>query len=353
VCPAAQVFFAIPGNPLPFRDPARCLDPETAGAAGNFKRIGWICMRYQWLRSSLMALSPFLVAVSAFAQTGSLAVTPTGGPTQAPGAFQGSVPSGPPSSGPLSLSLDEAVKRGLRYNLGAINSQQSLRQAQGESIVALSPLLPNLSSSLREIDQQIDLAAFGFKFKTPPGSGFSIPTIVGPFNYFDLRGNLTQKLADVQALRTYQSSREARRAADFSVQDSREFVVYIVTAGYLQVIAESARVDSAKVQVESAQAIYQQALDRFTSGLSARIDMTRSQVELHTQQQLLTSSWWAFCIFTIRRFDTRSKTGVLIRARDKLILTSTLPYIDPSPPANTSLPSAENLPANDKLAGES
>ncbi len=217
-----------------------------------------------------MALSPFLVAVSAFAQTGSLAVTPTGGPTQAPGAFQGSVPSGAPSSGPLSLSLDEAVKRGLRYNLGAINSQQSLRQAQGESIVALSPLLPNLSANLLEVDQQIDLAAFGFKFKTPPGSGFSIPTIVGPFNYFDLRGNLTQKLADVQALRTYQSSREARRAADFSVQDSREFIVYVVTAGYLQVIAESARVDSAKVQVESAQAIYQQALDRFTSGLSAR-----------------------------------------------------------------------------------
>ncbi len=185
-----------------------------------------------------MALSPFLVAVSAFAQTGSLAVTPTGGPTQAPDAFQGSVPSGAPSSGPLSLSLDEAVKRGLRYNLGAINSQQSLREAQGESIVALSPLLPNLSANLLEVDQQIDLAAFGFKFKTPPGSGFSIPTIVGPFNYFDLRGNLTQKLADVQALRTYQSSREARRAADFSVQDSREFIVYVVTAGYLQVIAE-------------------------------------------------------------------------------------------------------------------
>src|SRR5882672_9571548 len=214
--PAAQVFFAIPESPLPFRDPACCLDPETAGAAGKFRRMGWIRMRDQWLRSSLMTLSLFLVAVSAFAQTGSLAVTSPGGSTQAQGAFQGSVSSGAPTSGPLSLSLDEAVKRGLRYNLGAINSQQSLRQAQGESIVALSPLLPNLSANLLEVDQQIDLAAFGFKFKLPPSAGFSIPTIVGPFNYFDLRGNLTQKLADVQALRSYQSSREARRAADFS-----------------------------------------------------------------------------------------------------------------------------------------
>ena len=54
-------------------------------------------------------------------------------------------------------------------------------------------------------------------------------------------------------------------------------------------LAESARVDSAKVQVASAQAIFQQASDRFTSGLSAKIDMTRSQVELQTQQQRLTA----------------------------------------------------------------
>ena len=297
-------------------------------------------MRYQWLRSSLMALSPFLVAVSAFAQTGSLAVTPTGGPTQAPGAFQGSVPSGAPSSGPLSLSLDEAVKRGLRYNLGAINSQQSLRQAQGESIVALSPLLPNLSANLLEVDQQIDLAAFGFKFKTPPGSGFSIPTIVGPFNYFDLRGNLTQKLADVQALRTYQSSREARRAADFSVQDSREFIVYVVTAGYLQVIAESARVDSAKVQVESAQAIYQQALDRFTSGLSARIDMTRSQVELQTQQQRLTSEQAAYAK---QKIALARLIG--LSPGQEIILADALPY---APLENLTLEQAIDLASHNR-----
>ena len=54
-------------------------------------------------------------------------------------------------------------------------------------------------------------------------------------------------------------------------------------------LAESARVDSAKVQVDSAQAIFQQASDRFTAGLSAKIDMTRSQVELQTQQQRLTA----------------------------------------------------------------
>jgi outer membrane protein TolC len=275
-----------------------------------------------------------------YAQTTSLAVTPPSGLAPAQGAFQGSVPSAAAANEPLPLSLDEALKRGLRYNLGAINSLQGSRQAQGESIAALSPLLPNLSGFLLEIDQQIDLAAFGFKFKVPPGTGFSIPTIVGPFNYFDLRGGLTQKLADIQALRTYQSSREARRAANLTEQDAREIVVYVVTAGYLQVIAELARVDSAKVQVASAQAIYQQALDRFTSGVSARIDMTRSQVELQTQQQRLTSEEAAYA-------KQKIALGRLIGLSpgQEFILTDALPY---APLENLTLEQAIDLASHNR-----
>jgi outer membrane protein TolC len=137
--------------------------------------------------------------------------------------------------------------------------------------------------------QQIDLASYGFKFKFPPSLGIHFPSIVGPFNFIDLRAYLTQKVADLQSIRTYQSSRESQRAAELSAVDAREIVVYVVTSAYLQTLAESARVDSAKVQVDSAQAIYQQASDRFSAGLSAKIDMTRSQVELETQQQRLTA----------------------------------------------------------------
>jgi outer membrane protein TolC len=205
------------------------------------------------------------------------------------GPFQGSASSGPATDQPLSLSLDEALKMGLHYNLGGITAEQSSQRAVGENIVVRSALYPDFSGGLRENVQQIDLSSFGFKFKFPPSLGINIPNIVGPFNFFDLRAYVTQRVADVQAIRSYQSSREAQRAAELSAADAREIVVYVVTASYLQVLAESARVDSAKVQVDSAQAIFQQASDRFTAGLSAKIDMTRSQVELQTQQQRLTA----------------------------------------------------------------
>jgi outer membrane protein TolC len=231
-------------------------------------------MRISRIRFFFLMVGILAPAVTCLAQTG---------------AFQGSASSGPASDQALSLSLDEALKMGLRYNLGGITSEQSSQRAKGENIVVRSMLYPNFSGGLRENVQQIDLSSFGFKFKFPPSLGINIPNIVGPFNFFDLRAYMTQRVADLQAIRSYQSSREAQRAAELSAVDSREIVVYVVTAAYLQVLAESARVDSAKVQVDSAQTIFQQASDRFTAGLSAKIDMTRSQVELETQQQRLTA----------------------------------------------------------------
>ena len=231
-------------------------------------------MRTSWFRFFLMFVGVLTSTVTGLAQTG---------------PYQGSASAGPPSEQPLSLSLDEALKMGLRYNLGGITAEQSSQRAKGENIVVRSALYPDISGGVRENVQQIDLSSFGFKFKFPPTLGVNIPNIVGPFNFFDLRGYLTQRVADLNAIRSYQSSREAQRAAELSATDAREIVVYVVTAAYLQVLAESARVDSAKVQVDSAQTIFQQASDRFTAGLSAKIDMTRSQVELETQQQRLTA----------------------------------------------------------------
>ena len=235
-------------------------------------------MRISWLRFSSVVLGILAMAAGAAAQI-SFPTSP----------YQGSASAGPPSAESRSLTLDEALKMGLRYNLGGITAADSSERAAGASVVARSVLFPNFSSGFRENAQQIDLQSFGFNFKFPASTGISFPAVVGPFNYFDLRAYLSQRVADVNAIRSYQSARESQRAAEFSSADSREIVVYVVTQAYLQVLAESARVDSQKVQVDSAQTIFQQASDRFTAGLSAKIDMTRSQVELQTEQQRLTS----------------------------------------------------------------
>ena len=175
------------------------------------------------------------------------------------------------------LSLREAVERGLNYNLGAVGLNHAARQAQGQSQAARSALLPNSSGYLTEVVQQTDLAAEGFNFKSVPG--FTLPTIVGPFNYFDLRGSLSQSVVDLTAWNNYRSSHEVFRAAQFAARDARDLVVLAVCGAYLQVISTRERVKSAHAQLETANALYQQALDKRNVGVAAKVDVDRSEVE--------------------------------------------------------------------------
>jgi len=206
---------------------------------------------------------------------------------QVQGPYAGSVSgAAKPFSG--KLSLREAVARGLEYNLGTEGLTQAMRQARGLARVARSSLMPNVNGYLREAVQQTNLAALGlrFNFHFP---GISIPTIVGPFNYYDLRATLTQTVADLTALNNYRSAQELVKANEAALRDARDLVVLAAGGAYLQVQAAEARVRSAQAQIDTAQALFKQTEERRAVGLNPQIDVNRSQVQLQTQQQRLMS----------------------------------------------------------------
>jgi outer membrane protein TolC len=206
-------------------------------------------------------------------------LTPTGR-----GDIRGSVPSAQTAGPPISLTLEDAVQRGLKTNLASIANQQSVRSAEGAHAIERSGLLPYVSTNLLMTDQQTNLAALGF-------TGFpGIPQIVGPYHYFDLRGGASQSLFDLTRLRNYRSSRESLNAARFNAEDIHDLIALAVTDGYLRVLSASARVKSGQARVAAAQATYRQAVDRNQAGVAPRIDVTRSQVELQMEQQRLTSA---------------------------------------------------------------
>ncbi|HEY3131338.1 MAG TPA: TolC family protein [Acidobacteriota bacterium] len=184
------------------------------------------------------------------------------------------------------LTLREAVRRGIEFNLGAVGLVQAVHQARGQSRVARSALLPNLNGNLTETVEQINLRATGLRFSSP---GFSPPTIVGPFSVFDLRVRLSQAVLDLTAWNNYRSAAEALHASELSAQDARDLVVLAVGGAYLQVIAAKAKVDATRAQLETANALYQQTSQKRTVGLVAQVDVNRSQVQTLTQQQRLVS----------------------------------------------------------------
>jgi outer membrane protein TolC len=197
--------------------------------------------------------------------------------------FQGSVPSGAATGERLSISLADAIARGVKSNLGALLANQDVRSAQGARWVALSQMLPNVTTKTSEASQQINLAAFGFA--AFPGVG----QIVGPFSIFDTRGYLSQSLLNFRSLYNSRSATADQKAAAFSSQDARDVVALVVTSLYLETGAGASRIEAARAQVDAAQAVYNQAADFLKNGVVPAIEVLRAQVELQTQQQRLIS----------------------------------------------------------------
>lgn len=240
----------------------------------------------RWWIISLLVVAIFspLAAIPTHAQaTGSY---PTGpGQSSAPGqpqsAFSGSVPE-KLVSGVLPLSLKDAIDRGLRQNLGLLLSSADIVSARGERWIQLSKLLPNLTTSTYVDASQVNLTEFGFAIHIP---GVNIPSVVGPFSYFDARAYLTQTLFDWKAINKTRSARESLKSTQYTYKDARDLVVLAVGFTYLQAIADEARIETADAQVKTAQALYDQAADRIKAGTSPAIDALRAHVELQTRQQ--------------------------------------------------------------------
>lgn len=116
--------------------------------------------------------------------------------------FRGSVVQGKATGTTLDLSLDEAIRRGLRNNLGQILRTTAVGSARGQKLEQLQNLLPTINGAASITVEQVNLAAFGLKF---PG----LNPIIGPFQVVDFRAYLTQNVLNVQSIQNYIASKHS------------------------------------------------------------------------------------------------------------------------------------------------
>lgn len=207
---------------------------------------------------------------------------------QVQGRYQGSVPDPHAVGATLTLTLEDAIRRGLEFNLGAVSADTSLRQVRAQRLAALSPMLPNVNASLSMSEEKGNLEALGLSSSTL-SLPFAFPKTVGPYHYYDARGSLSEDAFDLTALHNYRSAKELQHASELSAQDAHELVVLAVSGEYLNVLASEALVESQTAQVQFAQSSYDQAAAQHAAGTKALIDAQRSQVQLQTEQQRLLS----------------------------------------------------------------
>ena len=177
------------------------------------------------------------------------------------------------------LSISDAINRALKYNLGSILSEQDIVSRERRGFERCLNCFPEVNAGVTETVQQINLAAFGFT--SFPG----VPQVIGPFSVFDARARYSQKPMDFRFLHELRSASERVTASNYAQQDVRELVVLITTDLYLEAVAGASRVDAARAQLKTAQAVNDRAMDLKDSGVIPGIDLLRAQVQLQQQQQ--------------------------------------------------------------------
>jgi outer membrane protein TolC len=241
------------------------------------------CSLLPGVAASLLALSAGVLSAQQSSQpslqqvVGQTLSQPTGPTAQ---SYQGSITVGEETAQPIDLSLDAAIQRGLKNNLGIILSGTQTASARGQRLSQLQSLLPEVDASFKDTVSQVDLPAEGLRI---PG----FPTIIGPFGYQDLRGTLNWSLINVASLRNYLAAQRNFTSAQLSADDARDMVVLTVGNAYLLVLADESQVSSVDAQVNTSKVSLDQAVANHDAGTAPMLDQLRARVDYQTLQQQL------------------------------------------------------------------
>jgi outer membrane protein TolC len=213
---------------------------------------------------------------------------PSARATQNLNPYLGSTPHGQATKDTLHVSLEDAIARGLQYNLGLIDSQQASAEARAQREHALADLLPQISARADETYQQFSLKSINLTL--PQQAGFHLPPTSGQFEYSEARITAESPLLNVALMNRYRQQKALETASALDTKDARDVVVFAAGAAYFQVVASQARVETERAALAAARELDTQVTDQYKSEVSPEIDALRAHVELHTAEQRLTDA---------------------------------------------------------------
>ena len=172
---------------------------------------------------------------------------------------------------PTPVSLHDAIAAAVGSRLDAISAGELSVQARSRARQNASSLLPQLTATLSESRTfKENLAAQGLSF---PG----FPAMLGPFDTFDARARMTQKLFDWGAWRRSQSGEAAARAAGEEEKAAREQVASAAALSYLEAVRAQRAVAAAGADKQVADSLLSLARDRKDQGAATGVDVVRAQ----------------------------------------------------------------------------
>jgi len=251
-------------------------------------------------------------------------------PSSAANPFWGSATAQPLSDETLKLSLDDAVNRGLKNNLGLKEAENDEKIVHADRSEALQGFLPTITLKASTGLYQHDLAAQGFgpgvisKFKGVfPGGAMPSISLITKDDLTEGKVYYSQTLFSGPVIAGWRAAGSAQRAAHFAKMTARGEVVQQVATAYLHAIAASSEVDNAKALVAQGQVLFDHAHAAHEAGVAPNLDELRARVQLEAQQQAL-----------LYAQNAQEKSLILLKREtgidpgQKLALTDPAPYSD-------------------------
>ena len=229
--------------------------------------------------------------------------------TQGQNPYLGSTPTGKVTDQVLSLSLREAVERGLRYNLGLIESSQGTAEVRAQRLRALSALLPNLSVKGEQAFEDISLKEIGLRLPPIPGVP-ALPATTGPFSYQEARVSLTQSIYSDELHNRYRAQQSTEFASEAEYEDLKGRVAYDVRVAWLDLQASDSGVKVAERNRLLAERALTQSRDRYSNGVTNYLEVVQAQETLTAAQENYIQTLYSF---NVSKMALARATGVADR----------------------------------------
>jgi outer membrane protein TolC len=184
---------------------------------------------------------------------------------------------------PAPLGLQALIQRALAEAPRQHLADRNIALAEIQRDSTRAALLPQLGVEVSQVRQTTNPATLGFDF---PG----LPALIGPYNVFDARLNLSQKVVDLARASEVAGAGFAIDAAKAQAEVSSEQIASNVALSYIQVLAGEQALLSAQSDLALADDLLNLARDQKTAGIATGVDVARAETAVAQDRYAVSES---------------------------------------------------------------
>ncbi len=206
----------------------------------------------------------------------------------------------------MTLSLNDAIARALENNLMMKLSQERIEETKGLRMQGRADFLPHVS---------VNVSQDRVFWENLAAEGLSSFGVLGPFNSFDARVQLIQRVFDLSALSGFRAKDASLKIAYLEEGFARQQVILSAVFSYLNVLNKEEELRAVEQDINLAQQVVTMAEHQLSAGIVTNLDVIRAKTRLAQQQAHRQDVLQSLCL---AHFQLMRTTGLPLESSVRL-----------------------------------